>query len=111
MKKTFIQYRAEKMLDITMEDLYLTALNRSIRNIELRLRTNKSMDWTELTDSQRKWWKEQLRNKQKMFRRVCKKYGKINEYNAYIEKEALREMEERRLAELEEIDDDLNYNN
>jgi len=96
---------------VEIADLYLTALNRSIRNIELRLRTNKSMDGTELTDSQRKWWKEQLRNKQKMFRRVCKKYGKINEYNAYIEKEALREMEERRLAELEEIDDDLLTNN
>jgi hypothetical protein len=78
-----------------MADLYLTALNRWIRVIEKRLRTNKNADWTDMTDKQRQFWKEQLRCKEKMFKHFTKKYWRKEEYEHYLEKQAEMQREEQ----------------
>lgn len=83
------------MLEVKLEDLHIAALNRSIQNIEIRLRKNKNMDWTEMSDDQRKRWKEQLRQKQKKFRRLLKKTNRLEEYEAYLEREAERHREDQ----------------
>lgn len=86
------------MIPVRLEDLHLTALNMSIRNIEIRLRTNKNMTWETMKDSERRWRQEQLNIKRKQFRRACKKYGRREEYEAYLEREAERYREEEILS-------------
>jgi len=85
------------MIGVRLEDLHLTALNRSIRNIELRLRTNKNNNWTDMTDKERKFRKEQLRSKEKMFKYFTKKYWRREEYEHYLERQAEMQREEQLL--------------
>lgn len=83
---------------VEMADLYLTALNKHIRLIEKRLRTNMNNNWTEMTDKERKFWQEQLRAKEKMFKYFTKKFWRTAEYEEYLEKKAEWQREEQLLS-------------
>ena len=85
------------MIGVRLEDLHLSALNINIRNIERRLRTNKNVNWTEMTDKERKFWQERLRNKQKELKHFSKKYWRKEEYERYLERQAEMIREEQLL--------------
>ena len=94
------------MLDIRLQDLHLTAMNMWIRNTEHRLRTNKNANGTEMTDEERRWWQQKLREKYKTFRRACKKYGRADEYEHFLEMKAEREREREREEHLYDYDNE-----
>jgi hypothetical protein len=85
------------MIGVRLEDLHLSAININIRNMERRLRTNRNVDWTEMTDKERKWWQEHLRNKQKELKHFAKKYWRKEEYERYLERQAEMIREEQLL--------------